>query len=100
MDDRRFGWDPAALMSRASRGDLVKEYEEERLHVRFKHPDRNDTVERQYARYRLKSLQEMEKETGLDGRLSRIKARVMATFPLPPQDGFDCWPRRCLAVFR
>lgn len=68
---------------------LSKEYEEERLHVRFKHPDRNDTVERQYMRYKLKALNEMEKEAGLDGRLSRIKARVMATFPLPSTSGAD-----------
>lgn len=58
-----------------------KEYEEERLHVRFKHPDKNETIERKYLRYKLKTLAEMEDELGLDGKLNRLKARVLTTFP-------------------
>lgn len=64
---------------------LSKEYEEERLHIRFKHPDRNEAADRQYVRYRLKTLEEMEHAMGLEGRLDRIKARVTVIFPAPPR---------------
>lgn len=62
---------------------VAKDYEEERLHVRFKHPDRHDTTERQYLRYQVKTLKELENELGLDGRLDRLKVRVTRTFPAP-----------------
>jgi DNA repair exonuclease SbcCD ATPase subunit len=62
---------------------VSQEYEEVRLHVRFHHPDRNETVERKYLRYKFKSLKEMEDEFGIDGRLDRIKTRVSQTFPAP-----------------
>jgi TolA-binding protein len=66
--------------------DLKKtsdEYAEIRMHVRFQHPERSDTVEQKYARYKLKSLKEMESEYGLDGHLDHAKAHVLATFPIP-----------------
>ena len=58
------------------------EYEEILQHVRFQHPERSDTIERQYAHYKLKSVTEMEAEFGIDGRLDRVKAHVLSTFPL------------------
>lgn len=61
----------------------LKDYEELRLHVRFKHPDEADQSERNYRRFTVKSLKELESEVGLDGRLDRIKQRVLATFPIP-----------------
>jgi DNA-binding MarR family transcriptional regulator len=63
--------------------EQVKKYETERLHMRFKHPDRDLKEVRQYTRHKLKSLQELEDEAGLDGRLDRVKARVLVTFPVP-----------------
>lgn len=65
--------------------EVSREYEEERRHVRFEHPERNAKLERVYSRHQVKSLREMEVEFGLDGRLDRLKARVLATFPLPAQ---------------
>ncbi len=59
------------------------EYETERLHVRFKHPDRAAVVDRQYVHYKLKTIDELANEVGLDGRLDRLKAKVIATFPTP-----------------
>lgn len=61
---------------------VSKDYESERLHVRFKHPDRNEDAERTYVRHQMKSLREMENAYGLDGRLDKIKAQVLSTFPL------------------
>jgi hypothetical protein len=66
--------------------ELVKisqEYEEIRLHLRFKHPDRDLASERNYSRHQLKSLKDMESEFGLDGRLDRLKSRILVTFPHP-----------------
>lgn len=65
---------------------LVKtseEYETERLHVRFKHPDRASIVERQYTHFKLKTVEQLENELGLDGRLDRLKSKVSAIFPAP-----------------
>ena len=62
---------------------LHKDYEEERQHVRFEHPERNDTLERVYVRHQVRSIEDMESELGLDGRLDRLKARVLAVFPIP-----------------
>jgi hypothetical protein len=53
------------------------------LHIRFKHPEQATSIEKRYTRFKLKSLEDMEAEVGIDGRLDRIKARVMATFPAP-----------------
>jgi hypothetical protein len=69
-----------ADLSRASR-----DYEAERLHVRFNHPEKNDEAERQYVRYNLRSLEEMEETSGIEGKLNHIKSRVLATFPVPPK---------------
>ena len=55
------------------------------LHIRFKHPEQAQSLEKQYTRFKIKKLEDMEAETGIDGRLDRIKARVMATFPAPEQ---------------
>ncbi|MES2854513.1 MAG: hypothetical protein V4692_01565 [Bdellovibrionota bacterium] len=54
----------------------------EELHVRFKHPEHAEKADVKYARRHTKSLDEMEGEIGIDGRLDRLKARVLATFPI------------------
>lgn len=53
------------------------------MHIRFKHPEQATSLEKRYTRFKLKSLEDMEAEVGIDGRLDRIKTRVMATFPAP-----------------
>ena len=70
--------------------DLTKvsqEYEQLRLHIRFKHPEKNETVEHKYVHYKLKTLTEMESSFGLDGRLDRTKTKVMTIFPVPVDPG-------------
>lgn len=62
--------------------ELSAQYEKERQHVRFEHPDRNEDLERVYVRHRVLSISEMESEFGLDGRLDRLKVRVLKTFPI------------------
>ena len=62
---------------------ISQEYEQLRLHIRFKHPEKNETVERKYVHYKLKTLTEMESSFGIDGRLDRTKTKVMTIFPLP-----------------
>jgi len=62
--------------------ELSKQYEDERRHVRFQHPERNDELERVYVCHRVRTLNEMESEFGLDGRLDRLKARILKTFPI------------------
>lgn len=59
----------------------VREYEQERLHIRFQHPDRDLDGNREYAAHPLKSLDEIEVSFGLDGRLDRIRRQVGIVFP-------------------
>ena len=60
---------------------VIKDYESERLHVRFQHPDRDLEGERQYMAVKLKSLDEIEESFGLDGRLDRIRRHVGIVLP-------------------
>lgn len=60
---------------------VIRDYEAERLHVRFQHPDRDLEGDRQYSAQRLKSLEEIETSFGLDGRLDRIRRQVGIVFP-------------------
>jgi hypothetical protein len=62
---------------------LQKEYEEERSHVRFEHPERADQLERNYVRRETKSVEELANDIGIDGRLDRIRILVLSTFPIP-----------------
>jgi vacuolar-type H+-ATPase subunit I/STV1 len=61
---------------------VIKDYESERLHVRFQHPDRDLEGERQYMAVKLKSLDEIEESFGLDGRLDRIRRHVGIVLPV------------------
>jgi hypothetical protein len=59
------------------------QYEEERQHVRFQHPEKNDQLDHVYVRHEVKSVDELENDLGIDARLDRVKARVLAKFPIP-----------------
>jgi DNA-binding MarR family transcriptional regulator len=61
----------------------AKQLEAEELHVRFKHPEHAEKADVKYTRRHTKSLDDMEAEVGLDGRLDKIKAQVLSTFPVP-----------------
>jgi hypothetical protein len=68
---------------------VVRDYEAERLHVRFQHPDRDQELEREYSAHRLKSIDEMETAFGLDGRLDRIRRQVGIVFPVSDPNAAD-----------
>jgi hypothetical protein len=76
---------------------LTEDYAKERQHVRFQHPEKNETVERVYTRHEFKTVEDLEREMGLDGRLDRLKARVLATFPIPEK---EVKPERKVGPFR
>lgn len=65
---------------------VSKEFRDEYAHVRFKHPDRGDDDERKYSRYQLKTLEQLETESGLDGKLDHIKKKVADTFGAPASE--------------
>ncbi|MBN8539023.1 MAG: hypothetical protein J0L82_01450 [Deltaproteobacteria bacterium] len=65
---------------------VIRDYESERLHVRFQHPDRDLEGERQYMAVKLKSLDEIADAFGLDGRLDRIRRHVGVVFPAEKTD--------------
>jgi hypothetical protein len=70
-----------------------KEYEEERQHVRFQHPEKNDQLDRTYVRHDVKSVEDIENELGLDARLDRVKARALMMFPLPEKEQKVAMPK-------
>lgn len=59
----------------------AEKLETEVTHVRFKHPEQADQLERKYTRYQMKSLDDLASEVGIDGRLDRIKRQVAEIFP-------------------
>lgn len=72
-----------------------KELAELKKHVKFKHPDQAEEFiitasgakkKRSYRDRQLVSPEEIEREIGLDGRLDRIKKKVVGIFPGPKQE--------------
>ena len=63
---------------------LAEEHDKLSVHIRFKYPEQADKIEGlRYSRSKLQTLEQMESEVGIDGRLDRVKAKVLATFPAP-----------------
>lgn len=56
---------------------LYSEFETEKRHVRFEHPEQGLKTERKYRAYRIKSLEEYESEGGVEGRLNEVKLKVL-----------------------
>ncbi len=63
--------------------EASKKLEAETVQVRFHFPEQAQSLDRKYVRYNKKSLKDLESEAGIDGKLDRIKERVLATFPVP-----------------
>lgn len=63
---------------------LYVDFEKERNHVRYEHPEQGDKMEREYKALRLRSITEMESETGIEGRLSRAKKTLHSTYGVVP----------------
>jgi hypothetical protein len=64
---------------------FYKELEEEKRHVRFEHPDQGVDVERKYRAYKIRSIEDMENEIGTEGRLSRLKSKVLRKYGTEPE---------------
>jgi hypothetical protein len=60
---------------------IYKDYKNEKEHVRFEHPEMGDKTERKYRHVKLKSLEDLEGEQGLDGQLSKVKRKVEEQYP-------------------
>jgi hypothetical protein len=71
--------------------DIKKKYDEiqktydmfrrEKEHVIYEHPEQGDETERTYRHVKVKSLDELEKESGIDGQLTRVKHKVERAYP-------------------
>jgi hypothetical protein len=59
---------------------IDKDRQKEILHMRFQHPEKGESAKREYTRGKIKSLDEMESEFGLDAKLNRIQVRIRKTF--------------------
>ena len=64
---------------------LYKERHTEELHIRFQHPEKGDDEKREYTRVKLKSLEELENDFGLDARLNRVQAQIRRTYGIETQ---------------
>jgi hypothetical protein len=60
--------------------EFYKDFETEKQHVRFEHPEQGLKVERKYLRYKVKTIEDFENEVGIDGKLSRLKSKTMKKF--------------------
>lgn len=59
------------------------EFNKERAHTRFEHPEQGQRLDRQYKPLRLKTLNEFEAEGGIDGRLTELKKKVSTKYGEP-----------------
>ena len=76
-----------------SLSEMIDNLEKERNHVRFEHPEQGDKSERKYYPYKLKSLEDFEREGGLDGRLNKVKIKMLEQYgdPIPSKaKNCDC----------
>jgi hypothetical protein len=56
------------------------EFNREKEHIRFEHPEQGDIMERKYRRVRMKTLEERESELGLNGKLNVMKYKLEQTY--------------------
>ncbi len=59
--------------------EMLKEIE----HVRFEHPEKGDRADRKYRHIRIKTLEELEGDSTLDGQLSKIKKKAEDRYQRP-----------------
>ncbi len=51
-------------------------FRREKEHVIYEHPEQGDSTERTYKHVKIKSLEELENESGMDNHLTRLKHKV------------------------
>jgi hypothetical protein len=59
---------------------LYDNFRDEKDHILYEHPEQGDMTERKYKHLKPKTLEELENESGTDGKLSRLKAKVEKTY--------------------
>lgn len=68
--------------------EAYKKYNEEVNHVKFRHPEQGDDGERTYTVLKPRTLEQIENDVGLEGKLDRIKRKMEAQYnqaPTPPK---------------
>ena len=60
--------------------DVHDDYLENERIIRFRYPEKEDANKRQYTLYKLKTLDEIENDVGIDGHLDRVKRRMMKVY--------------------
>jgi len=56
-------------------------FRSEKERVIYEHPEQGDATERTYRHVKIKTLAELESESGVDGQLTRIKHKVEKVYP-------------------
>ncbi len=59
----------------------IKEYDEQLAVLNYRYPEKGLTKERQYERIEIKTLDEMEREFSLEGKIKKTMVRVRQQFP-------------------
>jgi hypothetical protein len=63
---------------------LYAEFEDLGRELRFRYPEKNESNTRQYQRLRLRSIEQMETELGLDGQLDQLRAKIRSKYKVEP----------------
>lgn len=68
--------------------EAYKKYNEEVNHVKFRHPEQGDEGERVYTILKPRTLEQIENDVGLEGKLDRVRRKMEAQYnqaPPPPK---------------
>ena len=68
--------------------EAYKTYNDEVNHVKFRHPEQGDDGERTYTILKPRTLEQIENDVGLEGKLDRVKRKMEAQYnqsPPPPK---------------
>ncbi len=78
LDEKGKPIDPLEIISTSftELKTTVKSYNEEREQLKYKFPEEGVVIERRYVPQRVQTLEQMEKEIGLNGELSLTKRKV------------------------
>ncbi len=64
--------------------EAYKNYNEEVNHVKYRHPEQGDQGERTYTVLKPRTLEQIENDIGLEGKLDRIKRKLERQYNQPP----------------
>ncbi len=63
--------------------ETYKKYNKEVTHVKFRHPEQGEEGERQYTLIKPKTVEQIESDIGVDGKLDRIKRKMERQYQKP-----------------